>query len=67
MVENKQLSTGALQSRLNLYLENAGIYDGESLHSFQSGVAITVALSGSQLSDVMERVGWRQTSTAVIT
>ena len=64
MVENKQLSTGALQSRLKLYLENAGIYDGESLHSFRSGIAITLALSGSQLSDVMEHVGWRQTSTA---
>ena len=32
---------------------------GETLHSFRAGLAITLALSGGQLADTMEHVGWR--------
>lgn len=63
-VENKNISAGALQSRLRLYLDKAVVYEGETLHSFRAGVAITLALSGSQLMDIMEHVGWRQAPTA---
>ena len=34
------------------------------MHSFRADLAITLALSGSQLADIMERVGWRQAPTA---
>ena len=37
---------------------------GETLHSFSAGLAITLALSGSQLADIMEHVGWRLAPTA---
>ena len=37
---------------------------GETLHSFRAGLAITLALSGSQLADTMEHVGWRHAPTA---
>ena len=34
------------------------------MHSFRAGLAITLALSGSQLADIMEHVGWRHAPTA---
>ena len=55
---NKQTANSTLQSRLREYLRGAQIYDGETLHSFMAGVAITIALSGSQLTDIMEHIGW---------
>ncbi|CAH3045686.1 unnamed protein product, partial [Porites evermanni] len=55
---NKQIANSILQSRLREYLRGAQIYDGETLHSFMAGVAITLALSGSQLTDIMENIGW---------
>lgn len=41
---NKQIANSTLQSRLREYLRGAQIYDGETLHSFMAGVAITLAL-----------------------
>ena len=32
--------------------------------TFRAGLAITLALSGSQLPDIMDHVGWRQAPTA---
>ena len=34
------------------------------MHSFGAGLAITLALSGSQLADIMEHVGWCHAPTA---
>lgn len=59
----KQIANFTLQSRLRNYLRGAQIYDGETLHSFRAGVAITLALSGSQLTDIMEHIGWRHALT----
>jgi len=53
-----------LQSRLRHWLQEAKIYDGETLHSFRAGIAITLALSGSQLSDIMEHTDCRHAPTA---
>ena len=55
---NKLIANSTLQSRLREYLRGAQIYDGETLHSFMAGVAITIALSGSHLTDIMEHIGW---------
>ena len=38
--------------------------EGETAHSFRSGCAITLALSGSALADVMSHVGWERSHTA---
>ena len=35
------------------------------LHGFRSGCAITLALSGVELSEVMDHVGWAQRHTAL--
>ena len=63
-ISSNQLSVSAMRSRLQQYLVEAGIYEGESLHSFRAGSAITLALSGSQLSDIMSHVGWKSEATA---
>ena len=63
-IQNKQLASSTLQSRLRSYLQEADIYNGETLLSFRAGLAITLTLSGSQLADIMEHVGWRQAPTA---
>ena len=44
-IVNKQVSSSAMQARLQLYLKEASLYEGETLHSFRAGAAITLALS----------------------
>jgi hypothetical protein len=66
-IVNKQVSSSAIQARLQLYLEDASLYEGETLHSFRAGAAIKLALSGAQLAEIMAHVGWRNPSTASYT
>ena len=63
-IQNMQISNSTLQSLLRSYLREAKVYCGETLHSSRAGLAVTLALSGSQLADIMEHVGWRHTPTA---
>lgn len=64
-IANKAFSSSAAESRLHLYLKESGLYKGhETLHGFRAGCAITLALTGSELQDIMTHVGWRSTSTA---
>lgn len=58
------ISSEAMNGRLKTYLKEAGIDEGETAHSFRSGCAITLALSGSALTDVMSHVGWERSHTA---
>jgi integrase len=62
---NSQLPSSAMQSRLRVYLTQAGIDSGETLHSFRSGAAISLARLGGQLADVMSHVGWNTPQTAL--
>lgn len=39
--------------------------DGETLHGFSSGCAITLALSGVELTEIMDNVGWNRRHTAL--
>jgi hypothetical protein len=57
-------SSTTMHAHLHLYLKEASVDTGETLHSFKAGAAITLALSGVQLSDVMSHIGWRDPSTA---
>lgn len=50
---------------MKLYLKEAHIDEGETPHSFRSGSVITLALSGSQLADIMSHVGWNNKETAL--
>ncbi len=63
-IQNRQFSSSTMQARLHLYLKEASQDAGETLHSFRAGVAITLALFGAQLSDIMLHIGWRNPSTA---
>ena len=39
--------------------------DGKTLHAFRLGCAITVAVTGADLSEIMEHVGWARRHTAL--
>ena len=64
-IVNKRLASSTADERLKLCLKEAQIYEGETLHSFRSGSAITLALSGSKLADIMSHVGWNNKETAL--
>lgn len=56
--------------QLSLFLagcrgEEMGVDDGETLHGFRSGCTITLALSGIELSEIMDRVGWNRRHAAL--
>ncbi len=55
-----------MQQRLKLYLKEARVDAGESLHSLRAGCAITLALAGFPLADVMGDVGWKADHTASV-
>lgn len=61
---NTPVSSESMGNRLNLYLKQAGIHEGETAHSFRSGSAITLALTGANLADIMTHVGWGREHTA---
>ena len=42
-----------------------GVDDGETLHGFRSGCAITLALSGIELSEIKDHVGWKRRHTTL--
>ena len=46
-IVDKPLLSSTAESRLKKYLRDAHIYNGETLRSFRSGCAVTLALSGS--------------------
>ena len=58
-------SSSAAEARLKLYLAQMGSDNGETLHGFRSGCAITLALSGAELSEIMDHVGWARRHTAL--
>ena len=62
---DKPLLSSTGESCFKKYIRDAQIDSGESLHNFRSGCAITLALSGSPLADVMSRVGWTNLKTAL--
>ena len=41
-------TSAAAEARLKLYLKKMGADDGETLHGFRSGCAITLAFSGAE-------------------
>ena len=63
-VIGKPFSSSAADARLKHYLREGEIGGAVSLHSFRSGCAITLALSGTELQDIMGHVGWHNRSTA---
>ena len=58
-------SSSAAEARLKGYLKEMGSDDGETLHGFRAGCAITLALSGAELSEIMDHVEWTRRHTAL--
>ena len=56
-------STDAAEARLKTYLTAAGL-SNKTLYSFRCGGAITMALTGSTLDDIVDHVGWRSHNMA---
>ena len=63
-IADTAVSSAAMNARLKTYLWEAGLDDGETAHSFRSGCAVTLALAGSALADIMGHVGWERAHTA---
>ncbi|VDI37386.1 Hypothetical predicted protein [Mytilus galloprovincialis] len=59
-VLDKAVSYSVMYERLRYYLSLLGIYKGETPHSFRSGCAITMALSGAAENEdqEMKHSGW---------
>lgn len=64
-IANSPLSSSTAEARLKLYLQEMGADDGETLHGFRAGCAVTLALSGAELSEIMDHVGWTRRHTAL--
>ena len=56
-VRDAPLSSATAEARLKLYLRQMKADEEETLHAFRSGCAITLALTGADLSEIMEHVG----------
>lgn len=64
-IKNAPLSSSTAEARLKLYLQDMKADQGETLHGFRSGCAITLALTGADLSEIMEHIGWARRHTAL--
>ena len=58
------LRSSTAEARLKEYLKDMGADEGETLHGFRSGCAITLAFKGAALSEITENVGWSRRHTA---
>ena len=64
-VQDSPFSSSAADARLKVYLKPMKADDDETLHGFRSGCGITLALTGADLSEIMEHVCWARRHTAL--
>ena len=64
-VQDSPLTSSTAEARLKHYLTQMGANDGETLHGFRAGCAITLALTGADLSEIIQHVGWARRHTAL--
>ena len=62
MIVHANLSSSAAEARLKGYLQEMGSDNGETLYGFRAGCAITLALSGAEVSEIMDTC-WLDTTT----
>ena len=63
-----QFDTTAAQARLNTYTTTLGgrlSGDRFTMHGFRSGAAVSLALAGVSLRDIMDHIGWKSSKTAL--
>ena len=62
------LNSSAVQARLKEYvssLSHVFVNRRVTLHGFRSGAAVSLALSGATLHEIMDHIGWRSSKTAL--
>ena len=64
-IQDSPFTSSAAEARLKVYLQQMNADAGETLHGFRSGCAITLALTGADLSEIMDHVGWNRRHTAL--
>ena len=64
-IKDAPFSSSAAESRLKSYLKEMSADNGETLHGFRSGCAITLALTGADLAEIMDHVRWSRRHTAL--
>ena len=64
-IKDAPFTSFAAESRLKGYLKEMNADNGETLHSFRSGCAITLALTGADLVEIMDHVGSTRLHTAL--
>ena len=66
-IKDAPFTSSAAESRLKGYLKEMNADNDETLHGFRSGCAITLALTGADLAEIMDHVGWTRRHTALFT
>jgi len=64
-IKEALFTSPAAESSLKGYLREKNADNGETLHGFRSGCAITQALTGEDLAEIMDHVGWTRRHTAL--
>ena len=64
-IQDSPFTSAAAEARLKVYLKEMNADEGETLHGFRSGCAITLALTGADLAKIMDHVGWSRRHTAL--
>ena len=65
IVQDSTFSSTVAEARLKQYLKEMKADDGETLCGFRSGCAITLSLTGAELSEIMDHVGGSRRHTAL--
>ena len=55
----KLFTSSAANVRLQLYLKNLNLWDGETPHSTRSGCALTMSWIGLDKETIKQHVGWK--------
>ena len=64
-IKEAPFASSAAESRLKGYLREMNADDGGTLHGVRSSCAITLALTGVDLAEIMDHVGWTRRNTAL--
>lgn len=62
---HSSVTAQAMGQRFKKYLEEFGINDSEALHGLRAGGALTRALDGESLTEIMQQGFWKSPSTAL--
>ena len=62
-IVDSPFGSSTAEARLKVYLNEMGADDGETLHGFRAGCAITLALTGADIAEIMDHVGWTRRHT----